>query len=327
VERSVREGLPSRKMTTSTASFAFTPDPRAEGHRPLPSTGGLRAFLHAPETLGLARLYHARPCLKGDPCRPSWSFSARRPSRTPCAPAPTGSIFSLGATPFLRWNVFKSLSEQGFTSNDLTDAALNPVTPLQGSARRRPSPVPAAGRPRISPFSLGAERPRGFASPSEEIRGVGWPALSRALRRRDGSAVTGRRASLPRLSRLSAWRSSSVFRHAERRSLRGAAQVAPCEPIVATHELSASFMANGYARALGPPGRAFDDPRTRVHLFLTGLAEALLDSSPSWSIVGGPARAPDGGSLQEGLGESGQGIGEPGSGIVKSTPGRPEARA
>jgi acetolactate synthase-1/2/3 large subunit len=62
--------------------------------------------------------------------------------------------------------------------------------------------------------------------------------------------------------------------------------------IVATHELSASFMANGYARASGRPGVLLTIPGPGFTYSLTGLAEALLDSVPVLSIVGEPARAP-----------------------------------
>ena len=62
--------------------------------------------------------------------------------------------------------------------------------------------------------------------------------------------------------------------------------------IVATHELGASFMANGYARASGRPGVLLTIPGPGFTYALTGLAEAFLDSVPVLSIVGGPAEAP-----------------------------------
>lgn len=62
--------------------------------------------------------------------------------------------------------------------------------------------------------------------------------------------------------------------------------------IVATHELGASFMANGYALASGRPGVLLTIPGPGFMYSLTGLAEALLDSVPLVSIVGKPAEAP-----------------------------------
>ena len=50
------------------------------------------------------------------------------PPSSPVCAASDGQYLKLGATAFLRWNVFKRLSELGFAANDLTDAALNPVT-------------------------------------------------------------------------------------------------------------------------------------------------------------------------------------------------------
>ncbi len=37
-------------------------------------------------------------------------------------------FLNLGANAFLRWKVFETLSKMGYSANDLTDAALNPVT-------------------------------------------------------------------------------------------------------------------------------------------------------------------------------------------------------
>jgi hypothetical protein len=44
-----------------------------------------------------------------------------------CAAADAKHL-NLGASSFLRWKVFEDLAGQGYEGNDLTDAALNPVT-------------------------------------------------------------------------------------------------------------------------------------------------------------------------------------------------------
>jgi acetolactate synthase-1/2/3 large subunit len=62
--------------------------------------------------------------------------------------------------------------------------------------------------------------------------------------------------------------------------------------VVATHELAASFMANGYARAAGRPGILTTIPGPGFTYALTGLAEALLDSVPLVYVLVGPATAP-----------------------------------
>ena len=48
-------------------------------------------------------------------------------THTVCAAADT-EYLRFGTTPFLRWSVFEELSRLGYRANDLTDAALNPVT-------------------------------------------------------------------------------------------------------------------------------------------------------------------------------------------------------
>jgi acetolactate synthase-1/2/3 large subunit len=62
--------------------------------------------------------------------------------------------------------------------------------------------------------------------------------------------------------------------------------------VVATSELAASFMANGYARATGRPGVLATIPGPGFTYALTGLAEAFLDSTPVLHILGRPADGP-----------------------------------
>jgi acetolactate synthase-1/2/3 large subunit len=56
--------------------------------------------------------------------------------------------------------------------------------------------------------------------------------------------------------------------------------------VLATHEFAAACMADGYARATGRPGVLCVVPGPGVTNALTGLGEALLDSSPVVAIVG-----------------------------------------
>ena len=62
--------------------------------------------------------------------------------------------------------------------------------------------------------------------------------------------------------------------------------------VVPTHQVAASFMANGYARAAGRPGVLVTIPGPGFTYALTGLAEAFLDSVPLLHILGRPARGP-----------------------------------
>ncbi|MGH8274177.1 MAG: thiamine pyrophosphate-binding protein [Gammaproteobacteria bacterium] len=62
--------------------------------------------------------------------------------------------------------------------------------------------------------------------------------------------------------------------------------------IVATHELSAAMMANGYYRASGKPAALLTIPGPGFTWALTGLAEAALDSAALLHITCEPATAP-----------------------------------
>ncbi len=62
--------------------------------------------------------------------------------------------------------------------------------------------------------------------------------------------------------------------------------------VVATHELAAAFMANGYARATGAPGTLVAIPGPGLAYALAGLVEARLDSVPLLAIAGKPAASP-----------------------------------
>lgn len=75
----------------------------------------------------LCRLYHAR-LSSGQSISAQLVLTGKHPvSHSVCAAADPGHLNS-GATAFLRWKVFEALSEMGYGANDLTDAALNPVT-------------------------------------------------------------------------------------------------------------------------------------------------------------------------------------------------------
>jgi len=76
---------------------------------------------------GLCQLYFAR-LPGGQPIAAQLVLLGPHPvSHTVCAGA-DAEHQKVGANPFLRWKVFEDLSGRGYTGNDLTDAALNPVT-------------------------------------------------------------------------------------------------------------------------------------------------------------------------------------------------------
>lgn len=63
--------------------------------------------------------------------------------------------------------------------------------------------------------------------------------------------------------------------------------------VLATHELGASFMANGYYRASGRVAPLITIPGPGFTYALTGLAEALHDSAAVLHVVGQPAARPE----------------------------------
>lgn len=82
------------------------------------------ARLHAHK---LCRLYHAR-LPDGRAIASQLVLASAHPvTHTVCAGA-DAEFLNLGASAFLRWKVFEQLSADGYQANDLTDAALNPVT-------------------------------------------------------------------------------------------------------------------------------------------------------------------------------------------------------
>lgn len=75
----------------------------------------------------IARLYHARMPDGRIAATQLVLAGAHRVTHTISAAADP-ALQSSGANPFLRWHAFEVLAKEGYTGNDLTDAALNPVT-------------------------------------------------------------------------------------------------------------------------------------------------------------------------------------------------------
>ncbi len=76
---------------------------------------------------GLCRIYHAR-LPTGQSISAQIVLTGKSPvSHSVCAAADPEHL-NTGATAFLRWKVFEAQSALGYGGNDLTDAALNPVT-------------------------------------------------------------------------------------------------------------------------------------------------------------------------------------------------------
>jgi hypothetical protein len=105
-------------------------------HSQIHERKGVRLYLPEPafrqyferlRTKGFARLYHAR-LPSGTAVSSQLVLLGPHPVSHTVSAASDAAHLKLGATAFLRWNVFERLARAGVTANDLTDAALNPVT-------------------------------------------------------------------------------------------------------------------------------------------------------------------------------------------------------
>jgi len=76
---------------------------------------------------GLIQIYHAR-LTSGRPISTQLVLLGPHPIAHTVSAAAEPEFLNMGVNAFLRWKVFEDLSNQGYIGNDLTDAALNPVT-------------------------------------------------------------------------------------------------------------------------------------------------------------------------------------------------------
>lgn len=86
-----------------------------------------KTFVDRLRAQDLCRLYHAR-LPDGRAIASQLQLLGPHPVTHTVAAAADAAFLSLGASAFLRWQVFEALSAEGYTGNDLTDAELNPVT-------------------------------------------------------------------------------------------------------------------------------------------------------------------------------------------------------
>lgn len=85
-----------------------------------------RRFFTTLKAAKLCRLYHAR-LPSGQSVSAQLVLTGNHAVSHSVAAATDPAYMNMGATAFLRWKVFESLSALGFAANDLTDAALNSV--------------------------------------------------------------------------------------------------------------------------------------------------------------------------------------------------------
>lgn len=85
------------------------------------------AYFKELRSLGIGRLFSARLSDGRAVAGQLVLLGPAGRSYTVCAGADPEHL-NIGTTPWLRWEVFKTLSREGYKTNDLTDAALNEVT-------------------------------------------------------------------------------------------------------------------------------------------------------------------------------------------------------
>ncbi|MGH7585905.1 MAG: GNAT family N-acetyltransferase [Gemmatimonadales bacterium] len=99
---------------------------RKDAHPYLPP-GPFRRYWEGIRRAGLGRLYHAR-LADGRAIASQLVVAGRHPLAHTVSAASDPDFLRMGANAFLRWKAFEALHAAGYAANDLTDAALNPVT-------------------------------------------------------------------------------------------------------------------------------------------------------------------------------------------------------
>jgi len=113
-------------------------------------------------TAGLARLYHAR-LPDGRAIGTQLVLAGRHPVGHTISAATDAQYLNLGATAFLRYQVFVDLSKRGYSALDLTDARLNPVSHFKsqlGGDLQACLTMEAPPTPRVRLWRLGRDAAR-----------------------------------------------------------------------------------------------------------------------------------------------------------------------
>ena len=95
--------------------------------RPYLPPDAFRRYWEGIRRAGLGRLYHVR-LPDGRAIASQLVIAGRHPLAHTVSAASDPDFLRMGANAFLRWKAFEALCAAGYTANDLTDAALNPVT-------------------------------------------------------------------------------------------------------------------------------------------------------------------------------------------------------
>ena len=129
---------------------------------------------------GLCRVFHAR--LPDGTSIASQLVVLGHPTTHTVSAGADFEHLNLGASAFLRWKVFETLSKLGFAANDLTDASLNPVTHFKSQLGGDLQLCLELTAPEALAFRLG----RAAGALAERARG-GASALAKRVLRRGGT--------------------------------------------------------------------------------------------------------------------------------------------
>jgi len=128
---------------------------------------------------GLCRLFHAR-LPEGLSIASQLTLLGRHPVVHTVSAAAHGDYLNLGASAYLRWKAFETLSALGYQANDLTDAALNPVTHFKSQLGGDLETCFVLERPEATRLAL-AERLNAVYRRTRRLAGA---AARRVIRRR-----------------------------------------------------------------------------------------------------------------------------------------------
>ena len=120
---------------------------------------------------GLAALFHAR--LPSGEVIASQIVLLGHPVTHTVAAAADPEHQRLGANAFLRWKVMEELARRGFVANDLTDAALNPVTHFKSQLGGELTPCLVVSSPPTLRYRLGRRATELAHSLASRLRGGG----------------------------------------------------------------------------------------------------------------------------------------------------------
>jgi hypothetical protein len=177
IQRCERDGVTFREDDDFDALFRLHEQTHLRKGAPLylPALA-FRRFFEDLRAAGLARLAHA--VFDGKVVASQLMLAGPHPvAHTVCAGADE-SFLRMGASGFLRWHSFLALARDGYAANDLTDAALNPVTRFKSQLGGELTPTWSLSLPDAWPYRLetGARRL--------------WGTVAHRLRPRTGSEAS-----------------------------------------------------------------------------------------------------------------------------------------